>query len=66
MSPGLIKMWIALSAIGLMFISVLSISLSRAKIKGFLKYIVAIFAYTCMIVAGILIVFVVFSGPVQK
>jgi Kef-type K+ transport system membrane component KefB len=66
MSPGLIKMWIALSAIGLMFVSVLSISLSRAKMKGFLKYIVAIFAYACMVVAGILIVFVVFSGPVQK
>jgi hypothetical protein len=66
MSEGLIKMWIALSAIGLMFISVMSISISRTKLNGILKWIISIFAYACMITAGILILFVVFSGPVPE
>ncbi|WLD91836.1 DUF2768 domain-containing protein [Alkalihalobacillus sp. AL-G] len=66
MSEGLIKMWISLSAIGLMFVAVLSISISRIKLRGFFKSIVAIFAYACMITAGLMIVYVVFSGPVQK
>lgn len=66
MSEGLIKMWVALSAIGLMFISVMSISISRTKLNGILKWIISIFAYACMITAGILILFVVFSGPVPE
>ncbi len=66
MSVGLIKMWIALAAIGLMFISVISISISRTKLNGILKGIISIFAYACMITAGILLIFVVFSGPVPE
>ncbi|WP_257347715.1 DUF2768 domain-containing protein [Pseudalkalibacillus decolorationis] len=66
MSEGLIKMWIALSAIGLMFIAVMAISFSRLKLNGFIKRIVAVFAYTCMITAGLLIMYVVFSGPVPE
>jgi hypothetical protein len=65
MSEGLLKMWVALSAIGLMFIAVFSIMLSRSKLSGVLQSIVSIFAWICMITAGILILIVVFSGPVQ-
>ncbi|WP_408006536.1 DUF2768 domain-containing protein [Pseudalkalibacillus sp. A8] len=64
MSEGLLKMWIALGAIGLMFFAVISITFSRMKLNGILKFIVTLFAYVCMITAGILILFVVFSGPV--
>ncbi|SDM77626.1 Protein of unknown function [Fictibacillus solisalsi] len=65
MDAGLMKMWVALSSIGLMFIAVFSIMISRAKLKGFFKYILAAIAYLCMLTAGILIVLVVFSGPVK-
>jgi hypothetical protein len=66
MSPGLIKMWFALSSMGFMFISVFSIYLSRYKLKGFLKTLTAIIAYIFMILAGMIIFLVVFSGPVDE
>jgi hypothetical protein len=65
MSDGLMKMWIALSAIGLMFIAVLFINLSRNKVSGVLKYILAVIAWASMIIAGIFIIIVVFTGPVK-
>lgn len=66
MSEGLIKMWFALGAIGFMFFAVSFILLSRYKIKNkFLKGITALVAYTLMIVSGIVIFLVVFSGPVH-
>ncbi|HDR4558981.1 MULTISPECIES: DUF2768 domain-containing protein [Bacillus cereus group] len=67
MSEGLIKMWFALGAIGFMFFAVAFILLSRYKMKNkFLKGITALVAYTLMIVSGIVIFLVVFSGPVQQ
>lgn len=66
MSPGLLKMWFALSAMGLMFIAIISIYFSRYKLKGILKGIMATLAYLFMIIAGIIIIFVVFSGPVSE
>ncbi|MGC4376280.1 DUF2768 domain-containing protein [Fictibacillus sp. Mic-4] len=62
MSEGLMKMWVALSAIGLMFIAVISILVSRSKLKGLFKYIVATIAYLCLFTAGFLILLVVMSG----
>ncbi|MCA1030528.1 DUF2768 domain-containing protein [Bacillus timonensis] len=66
MSPGLIKMWFALSAMGFMFLAVIFIYLSRYKLKGFIKPLVATVAYFFMVLAGIIIFFVVFSGPVSE
>jgi hypothetical protein len=66
MSPGLLKMWIALSGIALMFIAVITIMFSREKCKGIFKGIFTTFAYLCMITAGIFIFLVVFSGPVSE
>jgi hypothetical protein len=66
MSDGLMKMWIALSAIGLMFIAVFFINLSRYKVKGVWKYILAVIAWASMITAGIFIILVVFTGPVKN
>lgn len=65
MSDGLMKMWIALFAIALMFIASGTIVLSRTKLKGILKVATAFFAYLCVIVAGFLMVIVVFSGPTE-
>ncbi|MFD1738563.1 DUF2768 domain-containing protein [Bacillus salitolerans] len=66
MSTGLIKMWFALGSMGLMFLAVITIMLSRYKLKGVFKWITAFVAYSFMIIAGIVIVFVVFSGPVNE
>ncbi|MDX8290664.1 MULTISPECIES: DUF2768 domain-containing protein [Metabacillus] len=66
MSPALMKMWIALASMGFMFIAILAIYLSRFKMKGFLKGAFAAIAYFFMILAGLLIFFVVFSGPVNE
>jgi L-asparagine transporter-like permease len=63
LSPGLIKMWISFVAIILMIVASGTIFLSRNKLKGFWRSITAVVAYFCMVIAGILMVFVVFSGP---
>ncbi|MGA9287866.1 MAG: DUF2768 domain-containing protein [Anaerobacillus sp.] len=63
MSPGLIKMWVALTALGLMFVAVMAIMLSRYKLKGFFRVLVSIFAYLCMFVSGVLMLLVVLTGP---
>ncbi|MGM7721907.1 DUF2768 domain-containing protein [Metabacillus sp. Hm71] len=66
MSAALMKMWISFASMGFMFISILLIYLSRFKLKGFLKIIITILAYLFMILAGIIILFVVLSGPVNE
>ncbi|AKO93975.1 DUF2768 domain-containing protein [Priestia filamentosa] len=67
MSEGLMKMWIAFGAIAFMFFSVFFIYVSRFKLKRrFLKGLTATFAYLFMVIAGLIIMLVVFSGPVQK
>ncbi|MDZ5471194.1 DUF2768 domain-containing protein (plasmid) [Bacillus sp. 31A1R] len=67
MSPAMLKMWVSLGAMGFMFISIIMIYLSRFKIKnGVLKFISALLAYSFMIVSGIVIFFVVFSGPTNE
>ncbi len=65
MTPGLLKMWISLAAMGFMFIAVIGIYFSRYKLKGFFKVFTATIAYFFMVLAGIIIFFVVFSGPVS-
>ncbi|MDQ0232950.1 DUF2768 domain-containing protein [Metabacillus malikii] len=67
MNIALMKMWISFASMGFMFISILLIYLSRFKLKkGILRVIVTIFAYLFMILAGLIILFVVFSGPVSE
>ncbi|SFA98403.1 MULTISPECIES: DUF2768 domain-containing protein [unclassified Bacillus (in: firmicutes)] len=63
MSPALFKMWISLAAMGMMFLAIITIYFSRYKLKGFFRLITAFIAYAFMIVSGIIIVIVVFSGP---
>ncbi|RDU36339.1 DUF2768 domain-containing protein [Neobacillus piezotolerans] len=63
MSPALMKMWVSLAAMGFMFVSIISIYLSRYKLKGVFRVITALFAYALMIVSGIIIFLVVMSGP---
>ncbi|AGK54714.1 MAG: hypothetical protein K0S25_1902 [Bacillus sp. (in: firmicutes)] len=63
MSPSLVKMWISLAGMGFMFLSLIFIYFSRFKLKGIFRIFTAIIAYALMIMAGLLILFVVLSGP---
>ncbi|BAI85781.2 hypothetical protein BSNT_08679 [Bacillus subtilis subsp. natto BEST195] len=52
---------------GLMFLAVASIYLSRFKCQNrFLKITISSFAYMCMLISGIIVFVVVFSGPVNE
>ena len=66
MLDSMMKMWISFASMGFMFISIILIYLSRFKLKGVIKAIVTILAYIFMILAGIIIIFVVFTGPVSE
>ncbi|PLR82642.1 DUF2768 domain-containing protein [Bacillus canaveralius] len=66
MSPALMKMWVSLAAMAFMFISIISIYLSRYKLKGFFRIFTAVVAYLLMIVSGIIILLVVLSGPTSE
>ncbi|MDP4104404.1 MAG: DUF2768 domain-containing protein [Bacillota bacterium] len=61
MSPAMLKMWISIAGMALMFLAIITIYISRFKLKGVLKIITAIFAYILMIVSGIVIFIVLFS-----
>ncbi|WP_419881219.1 DUF2768 domain-containing protein [Peribacillus sp. B-H-3] len=63
MTPALQKMWISFAAMFFMGISIIAIYISRNKLRGFLKQITAVFAYILMILAGLIIFIIVFSGP---
>ncbi|WP_442594559.1 DUF2768 domain-containing protein [Neobacillus sp. D3-1R] len=63
MTPSLLMMWISIAGMGFMLLSIVLIYLSRYKLKGIIKILTAIIAYILMILSGIIIIFVVFSGP---
>lgn len=63
MTPALQKMWISFIAMGFMVISIFLIYLSRYKLKGIWRVLTAIIAYILMILAGLIILIVVLSGP---
>ena len=63
MTPGLAKMWLSFVAMGMMIIAALLIMLTRAKIKGFFRYILSFIAYFVLIIGGLLMFLVVASGP---
>ncbi|WP_251554178.1 DUF2768 domain-containing protein [Neobacillus muris] len=53
MSPGMVKMWISIAGIGLMFLAMITIYLSRFKLKGVFRILTAILAYLFLIGAGL-------------
>ncbi|MFD2445866.1 DUF2768 domain-containing protein [Bacillus sp. CGMCC 1.16607] len=63
MSQSLLKMWISLASMGFMFLAIILIFFSRYKLKGIFKWLTGIIAYILMIISGIIIIFVVLSGP---
>lgn len=64
MSASMMNMWISFIGMGLMILSVFAIYVSRYKLKNvFLKALSALLAYACMIIGGLIMVYIVFSGP---
>ncbi|GAE91356.1 hypothetical protein JCM21714_304 [Gracilibacillus boraciitolerans JCM 21714] len=63
MSDALMKMWISFGGMGALILSMVLILLSRYKLKGIISGIVAFIAYICLIVGGLIIAFIVISGP---
>ncbi|MGZ4161795.1 MAG: DUF2768 domain-containing protein [Neobacillus sp.] len=61
MSPAMLKMWISIAGMGMMFLAILTIYFSRFKLNGILKVITAIIAYLFMIIAGITLFIVLFT-----
>ncbi|MBD8006377.1 DUF2768 domain-containing protein [Bacillus norwichensis] len=64
MSLSMQKMWISIVAMGLLALAMLIIYISRFKLNnGFFKVITAFVAWAFMIVGGLLMLFVVLTGP---
>ena len=61
MSPGMLKMWISIAGMALMFLAIITIYLSRYKLKGVFRVMTAIIAYIFLIVAGLTLL-IVFLG----
>lgn len=65
MSIAMMKMYISFGGMALLIISSVMIVLSRVKLKGVVAGIVAAIAYIFFIVGGLIIVYIVFSGPTR-
>lgn len=59
-------MWISFAGIILLFIATGLIYLSRFKLKGWLAGIVSLLAYLSLILGGLIILYIVFSGPTRS
>ncbi|MFB4169225.1 DUF2768 family protein [Virgibacillus sp. JSM 102003] len=63
MSISMLKMYISFGGMALLLLAIGLIILSRYKLKGLLAGIVSILAYLSLILGGIIILYIVFSGP---
>ncbi|PFA70177.1 hypothetical protein CN378_01595 [Bacillus sp. AFS015802] len=60
----MMKMWISFASMGFMFFAILTIYFSRYKIKQkFLRFVTAFLAYIMMIAGGLMMIYIVLSGP---
>ncbi len=63
MSPSMLKMYISFAGMIFLILSIGLILLSRYKLKGFLAGIVSLLAYIFLVLGGLIILYIVFSGP---
>ncbi|MRG86412.1 DUF2768 domain-containing protein [Salinibacillus xinjiangensis] len=63
MSQSMLKMYISFAGMIFLFLAIGLIYLSRNKLQGFFSVITGILAYIFMVVGGIIIFYIVFSGP---
>ncbi|WP_010095924.1 DUF2768 domain-containing protein [Ornithinibacillus scapharcae] len=63
MTESMLNMWISIAGMFLLILAMGLIVLSRHKLKGILAFIVSFFAYVSLFAGGIIILYIVFSGP---
>lgn len=63
MSAAEIKEIVSFGGIGLLILAIVFIQLSRRKLTGVLSVIVSVIAYFCLLVGGLIVLFIVISGP---
>ncbi|MBB6449025.1 hypothetical protein HNR44_000974 [Geomicrobium halophilum] len=63
MVSALDMMWLSFLGIFLMFVSAITALFGREKLSGFIRFIVLSFSFTCLVVAGLIVLFVVVPGP---
>lgn len=63
MSIPMLKMWISFAGMFLLILAIGLILLSRYKLKGWLAGFVSILAYLSLVSGGLIILYIVFSGP---
>ncbi|SHF57025.1 DUF2768 domain-containing protein [Ornithinibacillus halophilus] len=63
MSLSMLKMWVSIAGMVFLILAIGLILLSRYKLKGFLAGLVSLLAYIFLFVGGIIIVYIVLSGP---
>ncbi|WP_087971540.1 DUF2768 domain-containing protein [Oceanobacillus rekensis] len=65
MSVSMLMMYISFLGMFLLILAIGLIVLSRTKLKGWLARIVTFLAYICLIAGGLIILYVVLSGPTR-
>ncbi|HLS23465.1 MAG TPA: DUF2768 domain-containing protein [Pseudogracilibacillus sp.] len=63
MTPAEVKEIISFVGIGLLILAIALITLSRKKLSGIFRLIVSFLAYISLIIGGLIVVFIVISGP---
>ncbi|HEX6593454.1 MAG TPA: DUF2768 domain-containing protein [Bacillota bacterium] len=63
MSLSMLKMWISFAGMIFLFLAIGLIWLSRYKLKGWLAGIITALAYISLVLGGLIILYIVFSGP---
>ncbi|MFA1820702.1 DUF2768 domain-containing protein [Virgibacillus oceani] len=65
MSEGMLKMYISFAGMIFLILAVGLILLSRYKLKGWIRGIVSLLSYVFLILGGLIIFYIVFSGPTR-
>lgn len=65
MSEGMLKMYISFAGMIFLILAVGLILLSRYKLQGWVGGIVSLLAYVFLLLGGLIIFYIVFSGPTR-
>ncbi|MEJ8776805.1 DUF2768 domain-containing protein [Pseudogracilibacillus sp. ICA-222130] len=63
MSAAEINEIISFIGIGLLILAIALITLARKKLKGIFRFIFSFMAYICLFVGGLIVLYIVVSGP---
>ncbi|WP_027964472.1 DUF2768 domain-containing protein [Halalkalibacillus halophilus] len=63
MSEAMLRMYISFGGMILLFLATGLIVLARSKLTGLISVIITVIAYICLVVGGLIIFYIVLSGP---